>query len=48
MRTWLNRLANYPIPGLGKKLDLGIHLLILLNLVVDILQVWLNPKLKFD
>ena len=23
-------------------------LIILLNLVVDILQVWLNPKLKFE
>jgi oligopeptide transport system permease protein len=23
-------------------------LIILLNMVVDILQVWLNPKLKFE
>ena len=48
MRTWLHRLANYPIPGLGKKLDLGIHLLILLNLVAFAVETLpdLDPELS--
>lgn len=48
MRTWLNRLANHPIPGLGKKLDLGIHLLILLNLVAFAVETLpdLDPELS--
>lgn len=48
MRTRLNRLANHPIPGLARYLDIGIHVLIVLNLIAFAVETLpnLDPEIS--